>query len=151
MGKSSAETSLPPDAAGPNAWARRARLRRSRRLAGEVFGPRRRGPSQSRPHRYVPAPHSGKQLPQTRVDRPLRSAPPPRRSELEAPLRSDRRGAHELVHNIIDQEAVVCWDDLLMRRTDWGSCPIGPDFSSVLSEEISKGAASFSSRRRALP
>jgi hypothetical protein len=22
---------------------------------------------------------------------------------------------------------VVCWDDLLLRRTDWGSCPVGID------------------------
>jgi glycerol-3-phosphate dehydrogenase len=68
---------------------------------------------------------SGKQLPQPRVDRPLPSAAPPERSAFEALLRNNRRRAQELVHNIIDREAVVCWDDLLLRRTDWGSCPIG--------------------------
>jgi glycerol-3-phosphate dehydrogenase len=70
---------------------------------------------------------SEKQLPPPLVDRPLQSAPPPGRSEFEALLRNNRQGAQELVHNIIDRESVVCWDDLLLRRTDWGSCPIGID------------------------
>ena len=70
---------------------------------------------------------SGKQLPQPLVDRPRQSAPPPERSAFEALLQNDLRGAQKLVHDIIDHEAVVCWDDLLLRRTDWGSCPIGID------------------------
>jgi glycerol-3-phosphate dehydrogenase len=70
---------------------------------------------------------SQKPLQQPQLERPLQPAPPPARSEFEALFRNDRRGAQELVHNIIDQEAVVCWDDLLLRRTDWGSCPIGVD------------------------
>jgi glycerol-3-phosphate dehydrogenase len=70
---------------------------------------------------------SGRQFSEPSVDRPPQSAPPPRRSQFEALLRSDRQCAQELVHNIIDQEAVVCWDDLLLRRTEWGSCPTGID------------------------
>jgi glycerol-3-phosphate dehydrogenase len=85
---------------------------------------------------------SGKQLPQPLVDRPRQSTPSPGRSEFETLLRNDRQGAQELVHKIIDQEAVVCWDDLLLRRTDWGSSPIGIEMLRAELQDIVQRALS---------
>ncbi|MGH7403926.1 MAG: FAD-dependent oxidoreductase [Candidatus Rokuibacteriota bacterium] len=46
--------------------------------------------------------------------------------EFENVLLSDRDAARRIVDRIVEEEAVVCLEDLLLRRTDWGLHPEAP-------------------------
>ena len=46
--------------------------------------------------------------------------------EFDSVLRSDPETARRTVGRIVEEEAVMCLDDLLLRRTDWGLHPAAP-------------------------
>ena len=46
--------------------------------------------------------------------------------EFEGVLRSDPEAARLTVGRIVEEESVMCLDDLLLRRTDWGLHPAAP-------------------------
>jgi glycerol-3-phosphate dehydrogenase len=46
--------------------------------------------------------------------------------DFEGILLSDREAARGIVDRLVEEEAVMCLDDLLLRRTDWGLHPAAP-------------------------
>ncbi|MGH7563415.1 MAG: FAD-dependent oxidoreductase [Gemmatimonadota bacterium] len=57
---------------------------------------------------------------------PRPPSPVPLWEEFGGMLLSDPEGARRIVNRIVEEEAVVCLDDLLLRRTDWGLHPAAP-------------------------
>ena len=63
------------------------------------------------------------------------AADTPSREAFEDMLRTDRAGAAATIRCILETEAVVRLDDLLLRRTDWG---MDPRHAQRLGHEVAK-------------
>lgn len=77
------------------------------------------------------------------VPRPAAAAPPSA-LELAAMLEHEPAAALEAVHRVVEEEAVVHPDDLLLRRTDWG---IDPRCGAALARRLAPLVASPDRRR----
>ena len=72
------------------------------------------------------------------LNKPSSRPPPTLRhalSEIQLLLGRDERAAAEHVASLVDAEAVVLLDDLLLRRTDWGANPVA---GSTLAPQIAR-------------
>jgi len=69
--------------------------------------------------RRVPGLRAG---PVSPIERPAPAAVPSA-SEFRSLLQADSAAAHSFVHRLMEAEAVITPDDLLLRRTDWGADP----------------------------
>ncbi|MGH7544421.1 MAG: FAD-dependent oxidoreductase [Gemmatimonadota bacterium] len=74
---------------------------------------------------------------------PEPSAPPPSPAllweDFESVLRSDPVAARRVVDRVVEEEAVVALDDLLLRRTDWGLHPAAPPDVGARVRELRPG------------
>jgi glycerol-3-phosphate dehydrogenase len=67
--------------------------------------------------------HAGTTLPLPSSQAPPTPTIPPSLEDFRALVRDDSPAARELVERVIETESVVRLEDLLLRRTDWGTHP----------------------------